>query len=297
MTDLRNLTYGVIGLGMMGGSIAQAIRQTVLGASDGNGHILACDKDSTTLTAAHACGLIDESYPPEQAGRLLATCDVVYVCLYPQATEHFITAHMAAFKPGAVITDISGVKAALVPAINRALRPDIDFVPGHPMAGGEKEGFVHADAAYFTGRNYLIMPQPYNRPESIALIRSLAAAMGFTHIVETDCVQHDHTIAFTSQLCHILAAALVASAEHEQVTEFGGGSFEDLTRIAMINAPLWTELFLANRAELLAHIDRFSETLATFRQTISDNDDARLKALLGQVRNRRSSMETYKQNG
>ena len=114
--------------------------------------------------------------------------------------------------------------------------------------------------------------------------------MGFNRIVETDEKIHDHKIAFTSQLCHVIASALVDSAEDNQITAFGGGSFEDLTRIALINAPLWTELFLANKKELLGHIEKFSESLQTLKQFIENNESEKIKAYLENVRQRRMSM-------
>ncbi len=281
-----------MGLGIMGGSIAKSIRANVLELPGSSGKILACDVSTQTLDTAEKGGVIDESFLPDGADRMLSRCDLVYVCLYPHATLDFMKKHKAAFRRGAVVTDISGVKTLLVENIEDVLRSDVDFIIGHPMAGGAKEGYVNSNGAYFEGRNYILMPQKWNKGESLALMKDLIAAMGFSRIVETDCRSHDHKIAFTSQLCHVIASALVESAEDENITEFGGGSFEDLTRIAMINAPLWTELFLSNKEELLGHIAGFEKQLDNIKQYIERSDAEGLEKYLTDVRRRRMSMGT-----
>ena len=293
MSNLRDALYGIVGLGIMGGSVAKAIRANVLDMPEARGKIFACDALGATLDAAVRDGVIDEGFAPSDAGAMLSQCDIVYICLYPHATLEFIKAHRDDFKSASIVTDISGVKTFLADGLADFSRNDVDCIFGHPMAGGEKEGYVNSNGAYFKGRNYILMLQPSNKAENIALIKSLIAAMGFTRIVETDCKNHDRKIAFTSQLCHVIASALVKSAEDETITEFGGGSFEDLTRIAMINAPLWTELFLANKDELLSHIAAFEKQLTLIKKAVAENDAASLEAYLEDVRTRRINMGTY----
>jgi len=293
MNNLQDVVYGIVGLGIMGGSVAKAIRANVLDIPEARGKIFACDALGATLDAAVRDGVIDKGFASSEAGAMLSECDIVYVCLYPHATLEFIKAHRNDFKSASIVTDISGVKTFLADGLADFSRNDVDCIFGHPMAGGEKEGYVNSNGAYFKGRNYILMLQPSNKAENIALIKSLIAAMGFTRIVETDCKTHDRKIAFTSQLCHVIASALVKSAEDETITEFGGGSFEDLTRIAMINAPLWTELFLANKDELLSHIAAFEKQLTLIKKAVAENDAASLEAYLEDVRTRRMNMGTY----
>jgi prephenate dehydrogenase len=293
MSDLEQLTYGIVGLGIMGGSIAKSIRTNVLDIPGATGKIVACDISMMALNMAKNEGVINESFSPRDTDRMLLCCDLVYVCLYPHATLDFMKEHMSSFKSGAVVTDISGVKTLLVENIKGILRNDVDFIIGHPMAGGAKEGYVNSGGEYFDGRNYILMPQIWNRKENLTLMKNLIAAMGFSHIVETDYHSHDHKIAFTSQLCHVIASALVESAEDENITEFGGGSFEDLTRIAMINAPLWTELFLSNKAELLGHIANFEKQLDIIKGCIEKSDTGVLEKYLTDVRRRRMNMGTF----
>lgn len=293
MNDLQDAVYGIVGLGIMGGSIAKAIRANVLDMPEARGKIFACDSLPATLDAAVRDGVIDKGFAPSDAGAMLSECDIVYICLYPHATLEFIKTHRNDFKSASIVTDISGVKTFLADGLADFSRNDVDCIFGHPMAGGEKEGYVNSNGAYFKGRNYILMLRPSNKVENVELIKSLIAAMGFTRIVETDCKTHDRKIAFTSQLCHVIASALVKSAEDETITEFGGGSFEDLTRIAMINASLWTELFLANKDELLSHIAAFEKQLAFMKKAVAENDAASLEAYLADVRTRRMNMGTF----
>ncbi|MGI0529601.1 prephenate dehydrogenase [Treponema socranskii] len=293
MNNLQDAVYGIVGLGIMGGSVAKAIRANVLDMPEARGKIFACDSLPATLDAAVRDGVIDKGFAPSDAGAMLSECDIVYICLYPHATLEFIKTHRNDFKSASIVTDISGVKTFLADGLADFSRADVDCIFGHPMAGGEKEGYVNSNGAYFKGRNYILMLRPSNKVENVELIKSLIAAMGFTRIVETDCKTHDRKIAFTSQLCHVIASALVKSAEDETITEFGGGSFEDLTRIAMINAPLWTELFLANKDELLSHIAAFETQLAFIKKAVAKSDAASLEAYLADVRTRRMNMGTF----
>ena len=121
-------------------------------------------------------------------------------------------------------------------------------------------------------------------------MRELITAMGFTRITETTCDIHDYKIGFTSQLCHVIASALVESAEDPGITAFGGGSFEDLTRIALINAPLWTELFISNKEKLVEHIDRFEQQVELMKKYIASEDSQNLCNLLSDTREKRLKM-------
>src|SRR5574344_1791692 len=284
------MTYGIAGLGIMGGSIAKAIRANVFDMQGSSGKIRACDISTQALDMAEEGGIIDESFSPCDAAKMLSRCDFVYVCLYPHATLEFLQEHKNDFRPGSIVTDISGVKSFLAENAQSFLTGSYDFIIGHPMAGGAKEGYVNSNGGYFAGRNYILIPQSWNKAQNLDTMKTLIGAMGFSRIVETDCRSHDHKIAFTSQLCHVIASALVESAEDDKITEFGGGSFEDLTRIAMINAPLWTELFLANKNELLSHIESFENSLTTLKNFIKNDDAKGCESYLENVRTKRLEM-------
>lgn len=290
MKNLNSLTYGIVGLGIMGGSIAKAIRQNILSQNGSTGKILACNRSTACLSQAVAEGVVDETFTSDKVQQMLPACDVLFICLYPHATLDFMKVNKDFFKPDSIITDISGVKGIFEKAMPEILRPDVDFIIGHPMAGGEKEGYAHSSAQFFVNHNYILLPQNYNKPEHLDLMRDLITEMGFTRITETTCDIHDYKIGFTSQLCHVIASALVESAEDEGITAFGGGSFEDLTRIAMINAPLWTELFISNKEKLVQHIENFQKKMDAFRTAIQTENADELKALLEDTREKRLKM-------
>ncbi|GMO19152.1 MAG: prephenate dehydrogenase [Spirochaetaceae bacterium] len=281
-------TIGIAGLGLMGGSFAKAL--ALLPAELRPKRILALDTNAKILEKAQDSGEIDEGFTPENAANMLSQCDFVILCLYPKASIEFLRKRRADFKCNSIVTDISGVKSALMRALPSILRDDVDFICGHPMAGSEKEGFSYADASIFKGRNYILMPLPSNKPENLTFFKELVLKLGFARITEATFHAHDHKVAFTSQLCHVIASALVDSAEDTEITAFGGGSYEDLTRIAMINAPLWTELFLANKSELIAHIDAFEVSLDKIKSYIQTEDSRSLKAALQSVREKRIAM-------
>jgi prephenate dehydrogenase len=283
---LEKSTLGIVGLGLMGGALAMALRNNaVLGPE---GRLLACDIDGETLAAAREGGLIDEGFSTPEA--ILGRCDLVFLCLSPSLLLRFMAEHMARFRPGALITDIAGIKGSIAAAMERDLREDLDFIPGHPMAGSEKGGFAQAGSCDFRGKNYILTPLARNRPGNLEFLTALIYRLGFGRVTRVTAAEHDRKIAFTSQLCHVIAAALVDCEEDTAITRFGGGSFEDLTRIAMLNAPLWTELFLENRGELLRRIEQFEGSLDALKQRIAAGQREDLLESLGRVRERRAAM-------
>ena len=287
------MIYAIVGLGIMGGSVAKAIRSNIIGNDDKDGKIFALDKNNESLFAALTSGIIDRAFTPSETKEMLNQADMIFVCLYPKATLEFIREHKADFKNGAIITDISGVKHELALAFEEIKPTNAHLILGHPMAGGEKEGFAASKGEYFLNHNYiLIKPKTgYEDEAAVEKFRKIIRGMGFTRITEVDADTHDNKIGFTSQLCHVVASAMVESAGDPDITSFGGGSFEDLTRIAMINAPLWTELFLANREKLVAHIENFESQLDNLKKLIETQDANGLQSLLQDVRTKRIQMQ------
>ena len=288
--ELKHATYGIVGLGIMGGSIAKSIRQNILSQAGSTGKIFACNRSTACLAQAVSEGVASAVYTSDNVAKMLPECDVVFICLYPHATLDFMKEHKEDFKSGAIVTDISGVKGIFEKAMPQILREDVDFIIGHPMAGGEKEGYANSNAKFFVNHNYILCPTDFNKAENLDFMRSLVAEMGFTRITETTCDTHDYKIGFTSQLCHVIASALVESAEDPEITAFGGGSFEDLTRIAMINAPLWTELFISNKEKLVAHIENFEKQMEKFKKFIQEENADGLRETLSHTREQRLKM-------
>ncbi len=290
MKKLNELTYGIVGLGIMGGSFAKSIRQNILSQALSTGRIWVCNRSTACLSQASQEGVADRTFTAGEVKEMLPGCDVVFICLYPHATLDFLKENRDYFKSGSIVTDISGVKGIFEKELPSILRNDVDFIIGHPMAGGEKEGYANSKASFFVNHNYILCPSSSNKKENLELMKNLISEMGFTRITETDCDTHDRKIGFTSQLCHVIASALVQSADGPEITAFGGGSFEDLTRIAMINAPLWTELFISNKEKLVQHIENFENSLKELKDEIKQGDSEKIKSYLEQVREKRLAM-------
>ena len=299
------MIFGIVGLGIMGGSIAKAIRSNIANKLSGglsDVKIYALDKNNDSLFAALNEGIIDKSFSPAQTKEMLGLCDFVFICLYPNATLDFLKEYKSDFKDGSTVTDISGVKQNLSKNYEKICPSNAYLILAHPMAGGEKEGFAASKSEYFKNHNYIIIkkhasilskPISYQNgyDDAEKQFETIIKMMGFSRITKTDSDTHDDKIGFTSQLCHVVASAMVESAGDSAITSFGGGSFEDLTRIAMINAPLWTELFLSNKEKLLKHIDTFKNHLDDIEKLIACNDAKGLESYLQDVRNKRIEMQ------
>jgi prephenate dehydrogenase len=286
MKDINECNIGIVGLGLMGGAVARALRNQCNVSQE---RLYACDKDGETLNAARQAGLISRSWEADRAGDMLAYCDIVFLCLNPSSILRFLDKWQGAFKSGSLVTDIAGTKRSIAESAQK-LREDIDFSPGHPMAGVEKGGFANSHLCSFKGKNYILTPLSRNKPENLEFLKNLVYRMGFGRITEVSPAEHDRKIAFTSQLCHVIASALIDCETDTEITRFGGGSFEDLTRIAMLNAPMWTELFIENRDVLLERINRFENSLDEITALIGSANAEELEQKLALVRDRRTAM-------
>ncbi len=270
----------IVGLGMIGGSYAEKL--SALGFEVG-----AIVRRREVLDYALERGLIAHGRI-EVTREYVSQFDLVISALYPKAFVEWVRKYQDFFKTGAVITDVSGVKRAVVPAVQSILREDVEFVPSHPMAGRERSGVEFADSKVFAGANFIITPTERNTPEGIELVRSLACILGFRHIAVLTPEAHDEMIGFLSQLTHCIAVALMDCKESEHLVEYTGDSFRDLTRIARINENMWTELFLENRDELLKQMDLFLEKFTQLRDALAKGDEDTMKEMMRLSSYRRS---------
>jgi prephenate dehydrogenase len=287
LKPIEECTVGIMGLGLMGGAFAIALRNRC-GVTQN--HLFACDMNREILAEAEESGLIGRGWKgDEDLSGMLGVCDLIFLCLNPSTLIKFLERWSPFFKDGALLTDIAGIKGNVVKAAEK-LREDIDLIPGHPMAGAEKGGFVNAGLCNFQDKNYILTTLKRNKPENLNFLKSLIYRIGFSRITEVSAAEHDRKIAFTSQLCHIIAVALIDCENDTDISCFGGGSFEDLTRIAMLNAPMWTELFIENREDLLARLEQFEGSLDALKALIRSADATELEKRLTLVRERRTLM-------
>ena len=262
----------IVGLGMIGGSYAQKLSS--LGFEVG-----ALARRQQTLDYALEKGYIAHGQT-EVTREYVSRFDIVIFALYPHAFVEWIRQYQDYIRPGAVITDVTGVKRSIVPTIQEMLRPDLEFVPAHPMAGRERSGVEYADCRLFADANYIVTPTERNTPEAVELIRTLGCILGFRHIAVLSPEEHDEMIGFLSQLTHCIAVTLMTCKESEHLAEYTGDSFRDLTRIARINEHMWTELFLANKDELLDQMDLFMRQFSRMRDALAGGDTETLKEMM-----------------
>ena len=260
----------VVGLGLIGGSIAKAIKLNT------DHIVLGIDTNEDVLLDACSCGAIDGKASPED----LRTADMVYLCVYPESALEFMETHGGKLKENCILTDACGIKGEICHGVEKMRGTGkYVFVAGHPMAGKELSGFAASDAGIFIGASYLIAP--CGAPEwAVQEVAALAKSMGFGQVVITTPEQHDRVIAFTSQLPHVLACSYVMSPRCKEHQGFSAGSYRDVSRVANINEVLWSRLFLDNREDLLLEVDELIKNLTAFRTAIDEGDEERLKALL-----------------
>ena len=268
------LKIAVAGLGLIGGSLAKALKKYT------GCKVTGFDRDSKVLKAALESGAIDGAGNDES----LRVADVLYLCLYPQGDIDFINGHLSSVKKKCIVTDTCGIKSSIFPALSRAAEENgFTYVGGHPMAGKEKSGFAASDAELFKGASYILVPG--NAPKSaVGLLKDIALSIGFGGTVETTPGEHDRMIAFTSQLPHVLACAYVMSPQCPKHKGFSAGSYHDVSRVARINEDMWTELFIDNKKALVEELDTLTGSIAEIRDAVAGGDAQKLRELLRKAR-------------
>ena len=277
---LRDLTFAIVGLGLIGGSYAKALRnlrvRKILGMDISHGIARAC------LNA----NMIDEVV--EEDGSNLKEADVIICSIYPEAVVGFVRQNVQNFAEGILMTDATGVKGTMPGEIQELLPEGCEFISGHPMAGRQGSGLGMSDAAIFTDSNYIIVPTEKNTPEAVRWLEDFAKALGCTRSVKVSTEDHDKIIAYTRDLPHITAVALVNSASYNENTQyFIAGGFRDATRVADINPDLWSDLFLANRDNVIAEIENYQSQLERWKKAIVEYDRDTLKEIMREAGPRR----------
>ena len=271
----------IVGLGLIGGSYA-------MGLSLKGHEVYGIDQNQETIKLAKEKNYIKDGYVDDF--HILSDCDCIILAIYPQAILDFLKQHTNCFKEGQVITDVCGVKSSFVRKAT-LLAGKATYLSHHPMAGKEKIGIEYADSAIFKGANFLITPIDSVPPFAEEVLKRIAVDLEFGRITTISIERHDQMIGFTSQLTHAIAVSLVNSDHDEDTVKFIGDSYRDLTRIAMINDTLWSELFLENKEYLLEHISSFEAELDILKNALKQNDKAALKKLFNQSTQIRRKME------
>lgn len=252
----------IVGLGLLGGSYARVLKRFGF-------HISAITLEQDAIDYAKRENIIDEGSTTLDE-RIIGDADLVIFALYPHVFVEWIEKNQALLKSGALLTDVTGVKGSIVYKIQDMLRPDVEFIAAHPMAGREVSGVENSTDTLFIGANYIVTPTERNTPQAIQTCTELGRLLGFSNVTTLSPEEHDEMIGFLSQLTHCIAITLMTCNDKENMEKFTGDSFRDLTRIARINDLMWSELFVANKGALLEQmnlfIDKFNE-LKTMLET------------------------------
>ena len=262
----------IIGLGLLGGSYAKVLKRFGF-------HISAVTLEQSSIDYALKEGVIDEGTTELDAG-IIGDADLVIFALYPHVFVEWIEKNQGLLKSGALITDVTGVKGSIVYKIQNMLRPDVEFIAAHPMAGREVSGVQNSTDKMFVGANYIVTPTEKNTQGAIQTCMELGRLLGFSHVTTLSPEEHDEMIGFLSQLTHCIAITLMTCNDKEDMEKFTGDSFRDLTRIARINDIMWSELFVANKAALLEQMTLFIDKFNELKTMLETEDVDSMRAMM-----------------
>ena len=270
----------IVGLGLLGGSYAKVLKRFGF-------HISAITKEQSSIDYAIREGIIDVG-SIEVDEQIIGEADLVIFALYPHVFVEWIEKNQMLLKSGALITDVTGVKRSIVYKIQNMLRPDVEFIAAHPMAGREVSGVEISTDKMFVGANYIVTPTEKNTPEAIETCIELGKLLGFSNVTTLSPEEHDEMIGFLSQLTHCIAITLMTCNDKDNMEKFTGDSFRDLTRIARINDLMWSELFVANKDVLLEQMNMFIDKFNCLKSMLENDDVDGMRQMMRHSTERRA---------
>ena len=274
------MNIGIVGLGLIGGSMAKSIKartaHTVWGV----------DLDGETMTMARMCGAIDAPLTREN----LPQCDLILVAIRPGAAIEWVRRNADAINKSAILVDLCGVKRVVVEGIGPiAEQHGFAYIGGHPMAGKERGGFTSATDSLYVGASMILTPDKRTDMQLLETLKSFFLDIGFAGLTFSDPEEHDRIIAFTSQLAHITSSAYVKSPEAQRRRGFSAGSFQDMTRVARLDEDMWTELFLDDADYLTKEVGELIRHLTEYQEALQTRDAEKLHTLLKDGREKKAS--------
>ncbi len=265
----KQLKFLIVGLGLIGGSYARALHKKGF-------YVSAITDNKQSIDYALGENMLDAGYDYVEP-TAVREADIIIFALYPQVFVEWVKENASLFKPGTVLTDVTGVKSCIVGEIQALLPEGVEFIAAHPMAGREVYGVENSDDKIFEGANYIVVPTEENTEEAIEVCKDLGKLLGFRRVSVLSPAEHDEMIGFVSQLTHCIAVSLMTCCENEHLVSYTGDSFRDLTRIARINENMWSELFMLNKEPLLRQFDVFINECNLMREMIATGDTEALK--------------------
>ncbi len=275
------MNIGVIGLGLIGGSVAKAISQNTSHTA------LGYDKSEATLYQAKLTGAISEEFSLQNP----SVCDMIILALYPRATVEVFNQIAPLLKKGTIVVDCCGIKNKICGELCPVAKENgIIFIGGHPMAGIEKSGLEYSFADMFKNSSMILTPYSDTDISALYAAKQLFLEMGFGSITITKPEEHDRIIAYTSQLAHVLSSSYIKSPTAPYHKGMSAGSFMDMTRVAYLNETMWAELFMENRDNIVFEIDTLINNLTSYKNALTEGDTDTLTALLRDGRIKKESL-------
>jgi len=276
------MTVGIVGLGLIGGSLAKAFKRR-----DGI-RVLAYDTNEPVLGFAIISEVVDSELNMDNLGE----CELLLIATYPAAAEEWLKKAAPHIPESTLVIDCLGTKKSICSmAFPLAEEYGFTFVGGHPMAGTHNSGFKYSREDLFDGAPMVIVPPDFNNIELLERIKTVLAPVGFGHITVTSAEEHDRMIAFTSQMAHIVSNAYIKSPTAGSHKGFSAGSYKDLTRVAWLNPEMWAELFLENGDNLINELDFLIARLGEYRAAIAGEDHDELVRILDEGRRRKKEID------
>ena len=274
------MNVGIVGLGLIGGSLAKSIKNRTAHT------VWGIDLDQETMMLARMCGAIDGPLTEET----IPQCDLILVAIRPQAAINWVREHAQFIAPSAILVDMCGVKRMVVEGIAPiAKERGFAYIGGHPMAGRERWGFTASTEDLYVGASMILTPDDRSDMQLLETLKVFFADIGFGTLTFSTPEEHDRIISFTSQLAHIVSSSYIKSPEAQRRRGFSAGSFRDMTRVARLDEDMWTELFLADADFLTRELDIFIRHLDEYRVALENRDAETLRALLKDGREKKAT--------
>ena len=275
------MKVGILGLGLIGGSMARAFSKA--------GHtVYAADTDETILSFAQLSGAVSAEMNSSNIG----LCDLLLLAIYPEGSARWLEENAHLVSPNALVMDLCGIKEEICRrCFPLAERYGFTFVGGHPMAGSHFSGFKYSRSNLFQGAPMVLVPPRFDDIMLLQRVKDALAPCNFGAFSVCTAQEHDRLIAFTSQMPHVLSNAYIKSPTALSHSGFSAGSYKDLTRVAWLNAPMWAELCMENRENMLYELDTYIRSLEAYRAALQAQDMAALTALLEEGRRRKEEVD------
>ena len=275
------MTVGILGLGLIGGSLARAYAIA--------GHtVYVSVRNETMLSFAQLAGAVHGPLTPEN----MAECDLILLAIYPDGSATWLENNAQYIDPKTLVIDCCGIKREICRrCFPMAEKYGFTFVGGHPMAGSQFSGFKYSRADLYKGAPMVLVPPRFDDIELLDRCKKALEPCEFGSFSVTTAEDHDRMIAFTSQMPHILSNAFIKSPTALNHKGFSAGSYKDLTRVAWLNAPMWAELFLENKDFTLNELDIYIKNLSAYRDALAQSDLETLTALLEEGKRRKEEVD------